>query len=101
MAEAKEEILIVLLTVYTRDKSVSPLILAQVSVQDVNSDWEIWIVRDMLLSLIQSGDWHIQTPSLISRVNNGFTELRRGQGTELIYPHDVRGHNGQYSSVSC
>lgn len=39
----------------------------------------------MLLSLKQAGDWHIQTPSLILRVNNDFSALRRGQGTELIY----------------
>lgn len=39
-------------------------------------------MRDMLLSLKQAGDWHIQTPSLILRVNN---DLRCGQGTKLIY----------------
>lgn len=33
-------------------------------------------MKDMLLSLKQPGDWHIQTPSLILRVNNDFTELR-------------------------
>lgn len=38
MTEAKEKILIVLLNVYTRNTSLSPLILAQVWIEDVYSD---------------------------------------------------------------